>query len=680
MTANGKRDEDGSFATPRNFLHSFWAVFTLPFRTVRFIFRRLGDIPVKNLILMSAIFIILIGVTLVAVIKATSQPGFCVSCHYMRPYFASWEESTHNDVHCTECHFPPGIRGTVEGKFTAIAMVANYFTGVYKKSKPWAEISDKSCLRSGCHETRVLSGQVPFKEGIVFDHEPHLTEDRRGKNLRCTSCHSQIVQGSHMKVTEESCFLCHFKDQEPDSPMNACTYCHDAPTTADSANVVFDHTDIIDREADCKLCHGSMVQGEGDVQKERCSYCHADAGKLEKFSETVELHNIHITDHKVECNHCHSTILHQSVARTGKIKPDCQECHSNRHNEQYLLFSGQGSIESDPMPSSMFHAGLSCRACHLGVDYEGDKSHVHMTKFAGAISCEPCHDQSYYRLYEDAKPILNRQIKSTKDRIIRLERTKYSSSAAAVLSDVRKDIELVENGQPIHNLNFSKMILDEINRELDRLEGKTPKPRTLPDTTSAKCLKCHYGQDEIVVNHNNKTFSHRNHVHAQQTGCTTCHEEAKPNHGMIREGSYCMDCHHSKALVSCEPCHSHQRDLYKATGPFEGMDADIMFEAELVCRDCHEVTGTHVSHPGDDNCETCHEAGYRNDYREMQTEIRNELVVLEEKYKALSKSSGRESGLKTIKALQMDGSNGAHNMILAMDLLDKLKSDLKKLE
>ena len=282
LTANGKRDEDGSFATPRNFLHSFWAVFTLPFRTVRFIFRRLGDIPVKNLILMSAIFIILIGVTLVAVIKATSQPGFCVSCHYMRPYFASWEESTHNDVHCTECHFPPGIRGTVEGKFTAIAMVANYFTGVYKKSKPWAEISDKSCLRSGCHETRVLSGQVPFKEGIVFDHEPHLTEDRRGKNLRCTSCHSQIVQGSHMKVTEESCFLCHFKDQEPDSPMNACTYCHDAPTTADSANVVFDHTDIIDREADCKLCHGSMVQGEGDVQKERCSYCHADEGKLEK--------------------------------------------------------------------------------------------------------------------------------------------------------------------------------------------------------------------------------------------------------------------------------------------------------------------------------------------------------------------------------------------------------------
>ena len=64
---------------------------------------------------------------------------------------------------------------------------------------------------SGCHETRLLQGKVKFKR-FYFDHKPHLTELRRGKKLRCTSCHSQIVQGDHMKVTESTCFLCHFKE------------------------------------------------------------------------------------------------------------------------------------------------------------------------------------------------------------------------------------------------------------------------------------------------------------------------------------------------------------------------------------------------------------------------------------------------------------------------------------
>jgi nitrate/TMAO reductase-like tetraheme cytochrome c subunit len=241
---------------PKTLVKSFWAVFTLPFRTVRFIYRRLSEIPLKNLLLMTAIFIGLIALTFSLLVKGTSQPAFCVTCHYMKPYFASWEESSHKDVHCTECHFPPGFKGTVFGKFTAMAMVANYVTGVYKKSKPWAEISDESCLRSGCHETRLLEGQVPYKEGIVFDHKPHLTEDRRGKNLRCTSCHSQIVQGSHMTVTEETCFLCHFKDQPEGAPMNSCTQCHAAPVAEDSTDVLFDHTTVVERETDCRLCHG----------------------------------------------------------------------------------------------------------------------------------------------------------------------------------------------------------------------------------------------------------------------------------------------------------------------------------------------------------------------------------------------------------------------------------------
>jgi len=288
-----EHNNDAKIDLPETLWKSFWQVFTLPFRAVGFLFRRLIQIPLKNLLLMSFFFFALIAITLIILVKVTSQPAFCVTCHYMKPYFASWEESSHHDVHCTECHFPPGVTSAVRGKFTAISMLVNYATGVYRKSKPWAEISDQSCLREGCHETRLLQGSVPFKEGIIFDHIHHLTQDRRGKTLRCTSCHSQIVQGTHMTVTEETCFLCHFKDQPTGSKMSMCTRCHNAPLATDSAAVVFDHTEMVQKKVDCRLCHGSMALGNGNVPKERCSYCHAEVitagttGTLE-----IQIHNV----------------------------------------------------------------------------------------------------------------------------------------------------------------------------------------------------------------------------------------------------------------------------------------------------------------------------------------------------------------------------------------------------
>ena len=33
----------------------------------------------------------------------------------------------------------------------------------------------------------------------------------RGRQFRCTRCHSQIVVGTHIEVTESTCFLCHFR-------------------------------------------------------------------------------------------------------------------------------------------------------------------------------------------------------------------------------------------------------------------------------------------------------------------------------------------------------------------------------------------------------------------------------------------------------------------------------------
>src|SRR5262245_51611392 len=159
--------------------------------------------------------------TMGAFAEYSMQPDFCRSCHLMEPYYQAWHQSTHKNVSCPQCHFEPGMQNTLYGKFQASSQAVKYITQTYG-SKPHAEIKDVSCMRSGCHEKRLLEGKVNWdvstvrggKITIRFDHTPHLTEERRGKQLRCVSCHSQIVQGQHLVVTLDTCFLCHMKGVE----------------------------------------------------------------------------------------------------------------------------------------------------------------------------------------------------------------------------------------------------------------------------------------------------------------------------------------------------------------------------------------------------------------------------------------------------------------------------------
>ena len=77
----------------------------------------------------------------------TSRPVFCNSCHIMEPYYKSWQESSHKDVTCVECHFPPGIGGKVRGKMLGLVQLLKYVTAS-AGPRPAAEIPDASCLRS----------------------------------------------------------------------------------------------------------------------------------------------------------------------------------------------------------------------------------------------------------------------------------------------------------------------------------------------------------------------------------------------------------------------------------------------------------------------------------------------------------------------------------------------------
>lgn len=246
--------------------------------------------------------------------KVSSSPVLCSSCHIMTPYVEAWKTSKHNNVSCVECHYPPGFRDSLWVKYQALAQVAKWATQTYS-SKPFAEVEDASCLRSGCHSRRLLEGKVVFKRDIIFDHRPHLEEVRRGRQLRCTSCHSQIVVGTHIEVTETTCFLCHFKGMKVGRelhPLAGCTGCHDPPKgEVVVGSVRFNHQEMVRRGVACEKCHLNVIEGDGEAPQERCFTCHNEPEKLQRYRDTEFVHDFHVAGHNIECARCHNEIRHR---------------------------------------------------------------------------------------------------------------------------------------------------------------------------------------------------------------------------------------------------------------------------------------------------------------------------------------------------------------------------------
>lgn len=279
----------------------------------------------KRSILIGLVIVLVVGgAGLVGLWEVSTSPLLCNSCHIMKPYVAAWRTSKHSNVTCVQCHYPPGFRDKVWIKYQALAQVVKWATQTYS-SKPFAEVEDASCLRSECHSHRLLEGKVVFKRNIVFDHKPHLQQVRRGRQLRCTSCHSQIVVGTHIEVTESSCFLCHFKGLKTArelKPLGGCPGCH-RPPKGDIVvgSIRFNHQDIMARGVNCEKCHLNVVEGDGEAPRERCFTCHNQPEKLQRYTDTAFIHDFHVAGHNIECMRCHTPIKHKLPEPIGPPTP-----------------------------------------------------------------------------------------------------------------------------------------------------------------------------------------------------------------------------------------------------------------------------------------------------------------------------------------------------------------------
>jgi predicted CXXCH cytochrome family protein len=434
----------------------------------------------KWLLICAAAAVVFIAMSWGAV-AYTSRPAFCTNCHFMQPYYDSWKSSSHRNVECVKCHFEPGIRNTIKAKMVGLSQLMQYMTG-REGTMPRAEISDRSCLREGCHETRLLEGPVEFK-GVHFDHKHHLGDLRRGKTLRCTSCHSQVVQGKHMTVTETTCFLCHFKGQAFNQGTGKCTTCHEIPTkTFQVRGSAFDHSLVKTMGPmgmDCVKCHSELVRGAGEVPRERCQVCHNRPDDLKRYSDTDFMHTNHVTDHKINCVDCHLSIRHElgdMDHRELTSAGDCLACHAAPHEAQVRMYAGRGPMNVVGTPNRMFLVRADCKGCH---EAHGVKAGEKLVWRPNKEACATCHTASKAENLSDWKTVLDASVTEVDELLKKVRAQRAGTAAAAIaapaaeeadrlIKEAAEDFEFVKKANGVHNVIYAEAVLETATKNLKR--------------------------------------------------------------------------------------------------------------------------------------------------------------------------------------------------------------------
>lgn len=633
-------------------------------------------------------FIVLTGLTM----EWTSRPEFCITCHYMQTFHDSWAASKHNKITCIKCHFEPGVAGTVRGKFQGLFQVFSYATSFYKKSKPWAEISDETCEQSGCHVNQDQNKRITFKN-IVFSHANHLKDIRRVAKLRCTSCHSQMVQGEHLTVTPGTCFTCHFKagtsTKFASDSLAACQRCHtsDLIRRKTNPNVRYDHEIVVENNIECHSCHGDLVMGTGDVPRQACMSCHFEREKLTRYDDVRFVHENHVTNHKVECQNCHILIQHKVKRLNPSSPPDCNSCHPGTHMEQKILFAGHGGNTRLDAPSKMYQSGLDCKGCHV---LHGMVLGANANR-SGGQACEKCHGAGFDRILQTWKEFSATKLNEIEGIYKRAAGTVHGAKpkeqslhavAEDLLSKAEENIKIVRVGKGVHNITYATSLLssayDFMQTALDTLGHKHGLPQfslATKSLTPSECSSCHQRMEDYKpVPAFGVDFKHGLHLQNVKLTCDNCHT-SNPKHGTLyMNKASCTNCHHKEtpAESKCQTCHTTQTMMF--TGKVAGMGADPMKEADIKCVDCHTNAEAKVTRDVGPKCASCHTpeyAGYIQTYRDEVGKLTAELKRL------LESTTGNEEARSLLQIVLKDGSNGAHNHNGITEQLNKAIKELR---
>lgn len=617
-------------------------------------------------------------------------PSSCKACHYMKPYYEQWKNSKHNRFSCIKCH-------PFRLSFIYITSL-KYFTGLYNP-RPHARMKDSSCLKKGCHsKEEFLEKPVLFEGKIYFPHDKHYEKFKRVEVLRCVNCHSQIVQGSHITVPKEVCFLCHFKNIPEAQALGGCESCHGAPKeTVMHGGLIFDHQSYLKIGVQCDQCHVKVKEGDGGVPAEKCHNCHVER----KETSVVELHRIHATENNIYCFFCHSSIEHRGVEFAGPLETLCSRCHEEKHIFQKQLYMGVGGIGVRNIPSRMFAAQVSCEGCHKGKTTEGIKK-----------ECVNCHGEKYdimldvwMKEIKGATEYVESEVNRFMGKLKGLKGAR--EDVRTLISDARKNLNLVREGRGVHNPEYAVRALQSSIEALKIVSKFIPDSLSLTNPPpvlrgeDGYCMKlCHSVigiPEEVFFDEMKIKFPHNKHIKEISITCAKCH--SPENHKMmIITKEECMKCHHEKEKkLECSSCHRFQWNLYNGNYSIPGLKPvkGEMARGDVSCTDCHRLDIAQVDMVEiKSKCVECHDESYGKlflDWEEESTKITGEILFrldsLKEKFSLYSRAKpakvqNLQDNLKKITEISNYILLGkpVHNMEGGREISKYLNEKIKEIE
>ncbi len=619
-----------------------------------------------------------------AAFKISEKPFFCGLCHNMNVYIESWKASYHRSVPCIDCHYKPGFINHVKGKWKDGQISLVYFITGKKITKPHAEIDDASCLQ--CHQKSALKNPLVFKN-VIFNHLPHLEQMRRKKQLRCTTCHSQIVQGAHITVTDVECFICHFyKTKDQKEFTTGCTSCHYEPKgDITVAGFTFNHKRYIKRGIKCDTCHTAVVTGDGHIPEYACLQCHNKREILEAKYTPEQLHKNHVTDHKVECFTCHSAIKHEirKLPHKEVQAGDCSQCHEQMsHGDKLNMYTGKGAKFVKETPNLMARLNMDCTLCH-----KHDKNRA-----AAVDRCKDCHGDITDGMVDRWKKITKAKIEGLSkeiDEVKALSQKKdLGGESKRRLNDAVFNYNFLVNGNPVHNVIYALEIVDKTQAVLGEIKAKATGTPGKPSKFAINCTDlCHGNISEKKVPFGKVNFPHEIHADSPES-CLKCHTPYTNHGNTVLKG--CSECHHGKGegKVSCKDCHSDEETTLRSKGSMHG---------KLACVQCHgNVKEGKKESPSaiKANCAQCHGKGYGakvDEWMERDKKVvaqsKASLAQVEKEIEAIEAKEGRHSvPLRKLFDEITEDTNSLiegkywHNPVYNDAVIEKTKKNIQALE
>lgn len=132
--------------------------------------------PSERILLVAAVILgIFIAASAVLGYHASGNPKFCMSCHSMKEVGKQWQQSTHKQFACVECHLPDDF---------LVAQVA---------------FKTRSGLNDLYHET-LRSYPASFR---ISENGSRVA---RGN---CVRCHASTIENTPMARSGGDCVKCH---------------------------------------------------------------------------------------------------------------------------------------------------------------------------------------------------------------------------------------------------------------------------------------------------------------------------------------------------------------------------------------------------------------------------------------------------------------------------------------